>query len=220
MNDPTPRKKLNSFEPFIYPIGNTIKLSSSTNSIPRELNFLDVMYTRRSKKVHEIPTLEEISEVLYHSCRIMEIDTDESGIILTKRMTPSGGSRHPIDLLISFPERNRAISLYNPLSHSLSSLKVETNNKNSFLDKVCDNLDISNSCLVWFSIQIEKCSSKYINPSSIYWKDLGALLYCIQLFANYFGLKSCPLGTLALSEFNTLFNTSKLTSGGGIIIGK
>ncbi len=220
MKNPEPRKKLNSYEPFIYPIGKTIKLSSLTNSNPVDLNFLDVMYSRRSKRDHEIPTLDEISEVLYHSCRIMEIDTDESGILLTKRMTPSGGSRHPIDILISFPEKNREISLYNPLSHSSSLLKIETNKKNSFLNKICENLDINNSCLVWFSIQIEKCSSKYINPSSIYWKDLGALLYCIQLFTNYFGLKSCPLGTLAQSEFSTLFNTAKLTSGGGMIIGK
>jgi hypothetical protein len=81
-------------------------------------------------------------------------------------------------------------------------------------------LPIENACIIWFAIQIDKTASKYINAKPLYWKDTGALLYCIQLVAEYLGLKSCPLGTLANSSFSKLFNTSQIVSGGGLLVGK
>ena len=67
---------------------------------------------------------------------------------------------------------------------------------------------------------MNKTKSKYNNAESLYWRDVGVLIYAIQLMTTYLGFNSCPLGTLASKDFNQLFNNENLLAGGGILVGK
>jgi SagB-type dehydrogenase family enzyme len=217
MKDPFPKIIEDIFEPFVYPVKNKQLLNRNFNPKPKD--FLSTMIERRSSRSISKLTLVQLEELLFYSCKITSIDLNDSGFIKSKRITPSAGARHPVDLLISLPDDLRTLNYYNPLDHSLSELLVEQNILDDFFSTIDKNLSIENACVIWFSIQTNKTASKYGNPESLYWKDTGALLYCIQLMATYLGLKSCPLGTLSSSSFNKLFKDSSIVSGGGIIIG-
>lgn len=219
MKDPIPKNQPDKFEPFIYPIKDKCKLERTI--VKNDKEFLDVIFSRRSSSKFSRISLDQLSHLLHLSTKIQSLQVDETGYIITNRTTPSAGARHPVDLLVSIdnPHGNRFLSYYNPIDHSLNELSLQKKELQDFFNEISKNLSINNACIIWFSIQVAKTGSKYENPESLYWKDTGALLYCIQLIATYLGLKSCPLGTLANSSFKNLFKTEFLHSGGGVLVG-
>lgn len=219
--NPTPKDRPDIYSPFIYPVKRTEKLDRLSKA--RDMEFTKVLFSRTSSRDFSRATLNELSELLYMGTKIRSIEIDDTNFFLTKRTTPSAGSRHPVDLMVSFPASppvERILSYYNPIDHSLGELIIPVNSLHDFFEEVDRNLPIQDACVIWFSIQITKTSSKYSNPESLYWKDTGALLYCLQIIATYLGLRSCPLGTLAQNSFHNLFLNHNLISGGGILIGK
>ena len=219
MKNPIPKNNPDEFIPFKYPIKVKRKLIRGFKK--RSSDFLDVLLTRRTEQKLNSPSQVNISELLYYSNRVHSIHQDDFGYLVTKRTCPSAGARHPIDLLVSIPtkEKRRILEYYNPIDHSLNELSIPKSTQESFFEEINENLSIENSCIIWFSIQGDKTGSRYENPESLYWRDAGALLYCIQLISTYLGLKTCPLGSLASNSFYSLFKSDKLISGGGILIG-
>ena len=221
MKDPTPKDQPDRFTPYLYPIKEKQKLARTFRK--KNIEFLDVLFSRRSNSRFSKLNLREIAEVLHLCTKVHSISADKSGFITTKRTAPSAGARHPVDLLVSLPEDTidkRILSYYNSIDHSLSELLIKEHHLREFLNDINENIIIKDTVIIWFSIQTKKTSSKYTNPASLYWKDTGALLYCIQLISTYLGYKSCPLGKLASDSFKKLFGTQNLVSGGGILIGK
>lgn len=218
MENPKPKKTIQEFVPFDYPISSKKRLKRTFDK--KERDFLDVLLTRRSSTEFGSISLDTISELLFLSNNIQQIGIDESGYLISKRTVPSAGGRHPVDILISLPsEDKRLLHYYNPIEHSLGELSLSQENLKYFFEDVNMNLPIDKGCLIWFVIQRNKTETKYTNPESLYWRDTGALLYCLQLVANYLNLKSCPLGGLAVSSFDKLFDVKNLLSGGGLLIG-
>ena len=220
MEDPRPKKKEESFTPFLYPIEEKILLSREFNE--RNCEFLSVLLSRRSSRELSRLELSDLSELLFYSNKIQTLHMNEAGFITSKRTAPSAGGRHAVDVLVSLPFKGekRKLHYYNPLDHSLSEISVMDNALKSFFLEVNQNLPLQESCLIWFSVQMGKTTAKYKNAESLYWRDAGALLYCFQLVSHYIGLKSCPLGGLASNSFKGIFHTDKLLSGGGLLIGR
>ena len=54
---------------------------------------------------------------------------------------------------------------------------------------------------------------------SLVCRDVGAQLCCLQQAAKYMGQDSCPIGYLAEKSFQMMFQSERLLSGGGMIIG-
>lgn len=218
MKNPVLKDVNDTFSPFVYQSKGEKKyivpgVSSSTK------DFLNVLQERVSSlnfQPHETSTIENL---LFISNKIKSVQIDGSGYIITKRTVPSAGGRHPIDLLISFPTSRNSLTYYNPLDQSLSSLILDKTSLSNFISDIETCVAIKNATIIWFSIQHEKTASKYTNPESLYWRDCGALLYCLQLVSGFLGLNSCPVGHLANDTFNRLFQTDKLISGGGILVG-
>lgn len=219
MKSPFPKNKPDYYQAFQYPIAKKISLTRPLD-FP-ENQFLDVLLSRRSEKPEKSISQKETGEILYLSNRIEEFFIDDSGFIRSYRVSPSGGARHPIDnLTCTLNSLENGLSYYNPLDHSLNSLKVTKADLQNFLDDVASNSNMRGGTLVWFAIQFEKTSSGYKNPESLYWRDLGVLLYCTQLVATFLGYKSCPIGALVPESFHKLIRSDRLISGGGIVIGK
>lgn len=218
MESPKPKNINDEFHPFKYPFSTKTRLNRDFKV--RDGDFLDVLLTRRSSYKLGSISLQDIAELLYYSNKVQSISIDDSGFLTSKRTAPSAGGRHPVDILVSLQsEGPRFLQYYNPIDHSLCELSISREKQQSFFEEVNENLPIGDCCLLWFSIQTKKTQSKYENAESLYWRDAGALLYCIQIISTYMGFKSCPLGGLAVKAFNNLFKTSKLISGGGILIG-
>lgn len=220
MQNPSPKNVSDSYETYVYP---TIGKEILSKDFPlRKAGFLEVLLNRHSTQDLGPISKNEISELLFYSAKVRKIEIDKSGYFISKRSTPSAGARHPIDLLISIGNVNKKRNLhyYNSIDHSLNLLEISRHSQDLFFDEVNSNVSLNDACLIWFCIQKCRTGSKYENPESLYWKDTGALLYCIQLVSQFLNLKSCPLGTLAASSFPQLFSNDNLLSGGGILIGK
>lgn len=220
MKDPVKKVEPQRFKPFIYPVKKIVPLSRSFKK--RNKKFIDVLLSRRSDNNFSKVPVVEISELLYLSTKISDFEFDDFDFLLTKRTTPSAGARHPIDLLVSPAESisKRALHYYNPIDHTLGELISSRNRQHAFFEEVDSNLSIKNACIIWFSIQSKKTGTKYLNPESLYWRDAGALIYCIQLISTYLGYKSCPVGTLCSHSFYELFENKDILSGGGILVGQ
>lgn len=208
-----------AFEPYVYPCGEEIVLPIS-GSIP-ERDFLDVLKNRRSIKTLNTCSLEDLSRILYYSLKPYTIAMDNLGAIVYRSASPSAGGRHPIDVLVSIIQNeNRFLFLYNPLIHSLRKLHIPLDVQKRFYTDVENTLLLGNSVLLWFSIQFMRTASKYSDPMSLIWRDVGAQICCIQQVAEFFNVGSCPIGYLAQDSFIRMFDeTDKLLSGGGMIIG-
>jgi len=220
MKNPFPKDQLDEFEPFIYLI---IRKKLLTKKIPEiKKDFLDVILSRKSSKELSPITDIDLSYLLYYSNKIHEFQQDESKYWISKRTAPSAGARHPIDLLISPSNslNNRTLEYYNPIDHSLNLLNIKEDLLKDFFNEININVEIKEACIIWFSIQVGKTSSKYYNAESLYWRDAGVLLYCVQIVATYLGLKSCPLGTLAANSYFKLFKADGMLPAGGILVGK
>jgi SagB-type dehydrogenase family enzyme len=219
MKDPIPRKKSIKYEPFLYPVSDKLRLKIPIER--QEKNpFIDVFLSRKSSRQFTPLSITEISELLYYSSKIHLIETD-GDVAISFRVTPSAGARHPVDILLSQPApiNERILSYYNPPEHSLFTLNLEQTAQNNFFEEIHDCININNATILWFSIQTTRTSSKYENAMSLYWRDTGAVLYCIQLISTYLGYNSCPIGTLATNSFNQILDSNKLVSGGGILVG-
>lgn len=219
MKSPQPKDHIDKYTPYLYNIANKIHLDSFSN-FP-SIEFKDVLINRRSHRLFDKPiNTSHLYQILHLSTKITSISQNEEGFIETMRVVPSGGARHPIDLLtIEKIDNLNCLNLYNPIDNSISRLQTEPTSLQYFIQEIEECLKIENSTIIWFAIQEHKTSSKYHNPQSLIWRDVGALLYCIQLVCTYLGAKSCPIGTLANKSFNRLFTSDKVSSGGGILIG-
>jgi len=221
MEDPIPKENHDLFSPFPYPLGKKISFPIPSNK--RSKDFLEVILSRRSERVFEKGiTIESIVDLLYFANKIESCALDQNDFLITRRTAPSGGGRHPIDILVSMPDDmdKRQFDLYNPIDHSITRLLLPQEDRKNFFKKLSVNLDHTNACIFWFTIQKDKTDSKYHNPESLFWRDAGALMYCVHLISHYLELKSCPVGTLASQEFSNLFGSPKILSGGGIYVGK
>lgn len=220
MSGPKLLTKPIAYDPYIYEWDGEIKLPKM-DDMASDLKFLDIFSERRSiKKLGECP-MEILSRILFLSVKPYCIAQDDYGMIVFRSAAPSAGGRHPIDVLVGLKEGNeRHLYLYQPLEHSLRRLVVADDLQCVFFKDVEETLPFGESTLLWFSIQYMRTASKYTDYMSLVWRDVGAQLCCIQQAAKFIGVDSCPIGYLAEETFGALFQTKKLVSGGGMIIGK
>ncbi len=220
MSGPKILEKTIPFEPYLYDVASEVKLPKVEVAMPQK-EFMDVFSCRRSVKHLGVCPLEALSRVLYFAVKPYCIGQDDYGVTVYRSAAPSAGGRHPIDILVGLKERERRqLYLYQPLSHSLRKLVIAETLQQCFFDDVEETMPFGESTLLWFSVQFMRTASKYTEPMSLIWRDVGAQLCCLQQVAKYEGMDSCPIGFLAQDSFGNMFTPDKLMSGGGMIIGK
>lgn len=212
LNNPLP------FEPYRYECLGEIRLPKIDEA--RRKDFLEVFSRRRSVKKLGSCGLEELSTILFYAVKPYCIAQDDYGVCVYRSAAPSAGGRHPLDVLVGLPEDSgRHLYFYQPLNHILRRLVVPADLELAFYEDVEQTLPFGKSTLLWFSVQYMRTASKYNEPMSLVWRDVGAQLCCLQQAAKFVGMDSCPIGYLAQESFNNMFHTDKIMSGGGMIIG-
>ena len=207
------------FEPFLYKGLEEILLPKVEKG-STSLEFISVFANRRSIKKLGACSLTSLSNVLYFAVKPYCIGQDDYGVTVYRSAAPSAGGRHPIDILVGLKEGvTRRLYLYQPLRHSLRRLAIPDEEQRCFYSDIEVTLPLGESTLLWFSVQYLRTASKYSDYSSLIWRDIGAQLCCLQQAAKYVGIDSCPIGYLAEKTFHEMFQTSKLLSGGGMIMG-
>lgn len=220
MSGPSILEKPIPFEPYLYDVASEMRLPRPTERLAQK-GFLQVFSERRSvKQLGDCP-LEDLSQVLFYAIKPYCIGQDDYGVTVYRSAAPSAGGRHPIDVLVGLKEgEERRLYLYQPISHSMRRLNISEEMQQRFYADIEDTLPFGKSALMWFSVQYMRTASKYTEPMSLIWRDIGAQLCCLQQAAKYVGMDSCPIGYLAEETFHGMFSTDKLLSGGGLIIGR
>lgn len=155
----------------------------------------EVLARRESRREGLRPSKEDVAQLLWHSARTLRTAREESGFLWQHRPAPSGGGRHPVDLLVCASLTQPALELYDPMAHCLCRLEVTDH---AALTQFCKEVDavlpVGNAVILWFVAQFDRTMSKYQNGESLIWLDAGALLATIYFVAEALGLACCAVG--------------------------
>lgn len=204
---------------YVYSVGSRHRLTPILRVDP--VDFWSTLNSRRSRRTFGELSSAQLSTLLWNAARTKEVYEEASGFLWQHRAAPSAGGRHPVDILVHAPALGIPLfSLYDPLTHQLADLESEDSQIDRLISKVNCILPVQDGVLIWLMAQYNRTSSKYNNPSSLIWRDVGALLATLNLVAEAMGLNFCPLGTTAEHEILDLFpNSNVIVSAGGCLIG-
>lgn len=217
--DPIPREIELPYTEFIYPVIRKDYLERPDERLDK--GFLEVLHSRRTRRIYGDLQRSQLSALLWHTARTRGCAREESGFLWQHRSTPSGGGRHPIDILVlhrAFHEQGLAV--YDPWSHALCDLRFEPAVLHSFVNRVDNVLPIGDATILWFLAQNGRTLSKYENGESLIWRDSGALLATMYLVAESLDLNCCGVGITGDPLVTNLVSaTSEMQGIGGCLIG-
>lgn len=179
---------------FRYPISSIFYLPKPEDSC--EMSFLSVLHARSSRREWRPLSIHALSSLLWHVAKTHSTCKEESGFLWQHRSAPSGGGRHPVDLLvIRHIGKQTAVDLYDPCAHALARVSVlDKRRLNSLLRKVDKVLPFGEGTLIWLAGQFDRTMSKYARGECVVWLDAGALLATIYLVAEAIRLNCCAVG--------------------------
>lgn len=222
LKSPVPRTTELLFSEFKYPVVRKTKLSIPQSTINRP--FVDVLHSRRSKRAFGKISSNRLAELLWYSSRTLDCKIVANGYLWQHRPAPSGGGRHPIDLLVVRPSSKRrplTLDLYEPMEHRLCRLDVPIHHAHALITAVREVLDIGEGLVLMFAAQFAKTLAKYVNGESLVWRDAGALLAVVSLVAESMDLNCCALGITGEPYISALLNSGSHAIGvGGLLVGE
>lgn len=139
------------------------------------------------------------------------------------RASPSGGGRHPINIVVlNLIGREQEILLYDSLTHSLSELgDINAEDLRGFVSAVDEVLPLNGACILWFIAQFDKTLSKYEGGDSLVWQDAGCLLSTTYLVAEALDFNCCAIGITGEPYISEMLSAAPLVEGvGGCLIWK
>src|SRR5882724_4262633 len=96
---PKPRKRELLYHPFNFPVVSARRLPPP--DCTPTMSLLDAIAARRSSRAFRAPLSDEqLSYLLWHSCRSVDARRETGGFVWQHRPAPSSGGRHPIHLLL------------------------------------------------------------------------------------------------------------------------
>lgn len=187
-----------------------------------KINFFRVLDSRSSRREWGVLSIHALSLLLWYVAKTKNIYKEKSGSVWQHRSVPSGGGKHPVDLLIIRNIRkNPTVDLYDPLGHALVRINIAGQRKLKLLLKKVDKiLPFGGGTLIWLVGQFDRTMSKYANGESLVWLDAGALLANIYLVAEAFSLNCCAIGITGEPWISDSLHSDYLAEGlCGCVIG-
>ena len=193
LSSPSLRVPEREHKPFVYKCMKTEYLMEPVSSASPHL--YEILTCRESRREGLRPSREDIAHLLWHSARTLRVAKEESGFLWQHRPSPSGGGRHPVDILVCSSFTHPTLDLYDPLAHCLCRLAVvDQAALTQFVYEVDAVLPVGDAAILWFVAQFDRTMSKYQNGESLVWLDAGALLSTVYLVAEASGLACCAVG--------------------------
>lgn len=204
------------YRPFEWPVAEVIKLR-----VPNELkkgDFFEILEDRRSRKVFDKISMDQIADLLWYCCRIQQNTHADLGFPLSIRSYPSAGSIHPIHVLINLPGKEGWLR-YDPLEHAL--IAMPNTQSNTAATRVAVDLVVAseNGVIIMFLAEPGKTFSKYADANSLVWRDAGVLLGYLSLTAQALKLSFCPLGITGEPWASQLDKQGRLVGVGMSVVG-
>jgi len=220
LNSPYRKGYERSPREFRYPISSVFYLPKPGDY--QKINFFKVLDSRISRREWSRLSIHNLSLLLWCVAKTKSTYKEESGFMWQHRSVPSGGGRHPVDLLlIRRIERKPTVDLYDPHGHALARVNIADQKQlNSLLSKVDKILPFGEGMLIWLVGQFDRTMSKYANGESLVWLDAGALLATIYFVAEAFRFNCCAVGITGEPWISSFLRSGCLAEGlCGCVIG-
>lgn len=201
--------------PQLYPYSVIETVHLERPAAYPSVKFIDILRNRRSRRDGGMPDCDDVAALLWYCAKTQEISIEASGYQWEHRSAPSGGGRHPIDILVAnYQGKTESLYLYDPLGHALMRLGgINQEGLTSFIATVNDVLPINEACIIWFAAQFDKTLSKYQDGESLVWLDAGCLLATTYLVAETLRLNCCAIGITGEPHISGILSTAPLVEG-------
>jgi hypothetical protein len=184
VRDPAIRKTPAAYKPFAWPVDHTLPLPVPTIELRRGV--------RRSERALALPSLDELSALLWHTARTQEVIPATTGFALERRPAPSAGAIHPIHILVEWPGP-ACWARYESAAHHLEYLPDHLGL--SALRAAAEAFASgSHGALMLFVAEPGLTEAKYHHADSLVWRDAGVLQGVLTSVASTLGLGTCLLG--------------------------
>ena len=91
--------------------------------LPGDCSFWEVLASRKTRRAFGPLEKRQLAELLWYSAKTRFTRREQDGFLWQSRPAPSGGGRHPVDLIVVHEECGKAIvRVYDPIAHSLCIL--------------------------------------------------------------------------------------------------
>lgn len=221
LESPVLRQKELNFEAFSYNIKKKLYLAPPSEL--RSKSFWRVFASRQTRRVFKSLGKKQLSMLLWYSSKTSSCKRLRSGYLWQHRPTPSGGGRHPIDIIVCNYKRGfDSLELYDPISHSLGILDIE---HPTIVEKLIAQLTriipFDEATIILFAAQFQKTMASYKNGESLVWRDSGALLATIYFVSEAMNLNCCGIGITTEPFLSEALGSKDLVLGtGGCLVGK
>lgn len=217
IKEPRIREQTLSNQIFEFEISYSIKLFHK--EMPKSPSFLEVLESRKSERCFQPLAFGELGELFYYSCRTKQSETNEAGLLIEKRNTPSPGALHPILCLVTQLSSSEWF-VYNSKTHSFDCPTFKEPEIELFKQQCFEMIPNSgNAYLIWYVYDYEKLSAKYKNPDSLALRESGVLSATQGIIAQALGFSFCILGIMGRDVASKLSNERSLIGVGAVLVG-
>ena len=188
---------------------------------PPPTNFIDVIEARRSTREMTHAPLREIVNVVGFATRPRFVLANDA-LKRTRRLTPSAGALHPLDIVLADWRGAPRLMRYDSLSHHLELLITsDSNNQLAKFANATEELlpDAQGTALILLG-DVARIDAAYEDWDTLLWRDAGALLQTLFMVATAFRLAFCPLGILGHEVVRVLGLAPRVTPVGVAMIGR
>jgi hypothetical protein len=204
-------------EPFKYNVLTRLNLPSYDNDDSN--TFLEVIESRSSRRDFSNIPLQKLGPLFYFSSRTKCSTTNDYGLVIEKRNSPSCGAMHTIDCMVSKFESD-IWYVYNSRSHTFDRLNVNASLLKQFKRECKALIDCSDSAyLIWYVCDMDRLNCKYENAESLALRESGALAAIQSLIAENYGLAFCMLGVIGGDQAKIFSNQRNLVGVGVAVVG-
>lgn len=193
-------------------------------------SLIEVMEARRSVRSFDprhAPTVEQVAELLFRTCRARHTSVGEHGLQVVDKPSPAGGSIHEIDVYLAVSRCDglgRGLWRYSPSRHELQLVTPP----GPELDRVLDDARQTVRCdgeppiAVLLTARFGRLMWKYeAIPYALILKHAGVLYESLYLAATALGLGICGLGGGSTGSFAAATGADPLLEGtvGELVLG-
>lgn len=193
-----------------------------------DISLTSALEHRRSLYGTKPVSIETLSEFLYRTCRVANLTTFDDGDKYVRKVYPSGGSLHPLEIYVIASKctgLNRGLYHYRAFDHALAAIKDFDDDAEHLLSdakqsvgRVVDDIPL----LFVISARFRRTAWKYKSIAyHVMLMEVGGLYQTMYLVATAMGLKPCALGCGDSDRFARMIGTDYYmeTSVGEFILG-
>lgn len=221
LKSPERRDKLLPFQEHRYKISEIIYLDPPPQVESKD--FFGVIQSRATRREFGSMSLDLLSALFWYSAKTFTSVDLEHGHRWHHRPAPSAGGRHPLDHVVFWNQEGVwAAFVYDPIGHVLGRLVIQDiEGLCQWIAKLFRTLQMEALTVVWNIAQVQRTSSVYIHPTSLIYRDEGAVQATFGMVAEALDLSFCTLGVSGEPVLSQILGAAKPLRGiGGFCVGK